>query len=83
MYMDESDPFPFEISMSLSMSSFVLFRLIKKRSRNLLCVLDIFSERWQSTLFQFFFITVLAEAIAPGLSVSPMNCTICIPNELY
>ena len=33
---------------------FVLFRLIKKRSVNLLCVLDLFSERWQSTLFQIF-----------------------------
>ena len=31
---------------------FVLFRLIKKHSFNLLCVLDLFSERWQSTLFQ-------------------------------
>ena len=26
-------------------------RPIKKRSFNLLCVLDLFSERWQSTLF--------------------------------
>ena len=34
---------------------FVLFCLIKKRSFNLLCVLDIFSECWQSTLFQIFF----------------------------
>ena len=34
---------------------FVLFRLIKKRSFNLLFVLDLFSERWQSTLFQIFF----------------------------
>ena len=34
---------------------FVLFRLIKKRSFNLLCVLDFFSERWQTTLFQIFF----------------------------
>ena len=33
---------------------FVLFRLIKKRSFNLLCVLDLFSECWQSTLFQIF-----------------------------
>ena len=33
---------------------FVLFRLIKKHSFNLLCVLDLFSERWQSTLFQIF-----------------------------
>ena len=34
---------------------FVLFRLINKRSFNLLCVLDLFfSERWQSTLFQIF-----------------------------
>ena len=33
----------------------VLFRLIKKRSFNLLCVLDLFSERWQSILFQIFF----------------------------
>ena len=31
---------------------FVLFHLIKKRSFNLLCVLDLFSERWQSTLSQ-------------------------------
>ena len=29
-------------------------RIIKKRSFNLLCVLDLFSERWQSTLFQIF-----------------------------
>ena len=35
---------------------FVLFRLIKKRSFNLLCVLDLFSEHWQSTLFQIFFL---------------------------
>ena len=34
---------------------FVLFRLIKKSSFNLLCVLDLFSERWQSTLFQTLF----------------------------
>ena len=32
-------------------SCFVLFRSIKKHSFNLLCVLDFFSERWQSTLF--------------------------------
>ena len=38
-------------------ANFVLFRSIKKRSFNLLCVLDLFfsSERWQSTLFLFFF----------------------------
>ena len=36
---------------------FVLFRLIKKRSFNILCVLDIFfSGRWQSTLLKFFFL---------------------------
>ena len=29
--------------------------LMKKRSFNLLCVLDIFSECWQPTLFQIFF----------------------------
>ena len=34
---------------------FILFRPIKTRSFNLLCVLDLFSERWQSTLFQIFF----------------------------
>ena len=34
---------------------YVLFRPIKKRSFNLLCVLDLFSERLQSTLFQIFF----------------------------
>ena len=34
---------------------FVLFRLIKKHSFNLLCVLVLFSERWQSTLSQIFF----------------------------
>ena len=34
---------------------FVLFRPIKKRSFNLLCVLDLFVERWQSTLFEIFF----------------------------
>ena len=33
----------------------VLFRLIKKRSFNLLCVWGLFSERWQPTLFQIFF----------------------------
>ena len=32
----------------------VLFHVIKKRSFNLLCVLDLFSERWQLTLFQIF-----------------------------
>ena len=32
-----------------------LFRLIKKRSFNLLWVLALFSERWQSNLFQIFF----------------------------
>ena len=36
-------------------ASFVLFHLIKKRSFNLLCVWDLFSEHWQSTLFQIFF----------------------------
>ena len=43
-------------------SKLCAFCLIKKRSFNLLCVLGLFSERWQSTLFQifffFFFITV-------------------------
>ena len=35
---------------------FLLFRPIKRRSFNLLCVLDLFFlERWQSTLFQNFF----------------------------
>ena len=34
---------------------FVLFRPIKKCPFNLLCVLDLFSEHWQSTLFQIFF----------------------------
>ena len=34
---------------------FVLFCPIKKRSFNLLCVLDLFSERCQSSLFQIFF----------------------------
>ena len=39
----------------LCVARFVLFRPIKKRSFNLLCVLDLFlSERWQSTLFQIF-----------------------------
>ena len=40
---------------------FVLFRLIKRRSFNLLCVLDIFSERWQSVSysFSFFFFLIL------------------------
>ena len=35
---------------------FVLFHLIKKHSFsfNLLCVLDLFSQRWESTLFQAF-----------------------------
>ena len=32
---------------------FVLFQPIKKGSFNLLCVLDPFSERWQSTSTQF------------------------------
>ena len=35
---------------------FVLFRPSKKRFLNLLCVLDLFSERLQSTPFQIFFI---------------------------
>ena len=35
----------------------VLFHPIKKRSFNLLCVLDPFSECWQSALFQIFFVT--------------------------
>ena len=34
---------------------FVPFRLIKKRSFHLLCVLDLFAEGWQSILFQIFF----------------------------
>ena len=34
---------------------FVLFRPIKKHSFNLLCALDLFSEHWQSTLFQIIF----------------------------
>ena len=33
---------------------FVLFCPLKKRSLNFLCVLDLFSERWQLTLFQIF-----------------------------
>ena len=36
-------------------SRFVLFHPIKKCSFNLLCVLDLFSECWQSTWFQIFF----------------------------
>ena len=38
---------------------FVLFYPVKKRSFNLLCVLDLFSERWQSTLFQSFFLILI------------------------
>ena len=37
---------------------FVLFHPIKKLSLNLLCVLDLFSECWQSTLFHIFYIFV-------------------------
>ena len=36
------------------LSCFILFRRIKQHSFNLLCVLDLFSERWQSTLLQIF-----------------------------
>ena len=54
-------------------SIFVLFRLIKKRSFNFLCFLDLFSERWQSTLFQifFFFLRVRAESVTKAL----ISCT--------
>ena len=38
----------------LKFARFVLFRPIIKRSFNLLCVLDLFSEGWQSTLCHIF-----------------------------
>ena len=41
-------------------AGFVLFRLIKKRSFNLLYVLDLFWERWQSTLFRTLCVCVCA-----------------------
>ena len=49
---------------------FVLFRLIEKCSFNLLCVLDLFSERWQSTLFQifFFFLVLISEKVLTDVS---------------
>ena len=49
---------------------FVLFRIIKKCSFNLLCVLDLFSERWQSTLFQMFFCCCFLIYITQCLPVS-------------
>ena len=39
----------------------IIIKLFKKRSFNLLCVLDLFSERWQSALFQIFFFFFAAE----------------------
>ena len=43
---------------------FVQFRPDKKRSFNLLCVLDLFSERWQSALFQIFLYKIVSECSA-------------------
>ena len=39
---------------------FVLFRPIKRRSFNLLCALDLFSERWRSALFQMLLFLLLS-----------------------
>ena len=48
-------------------ASFVLFHPIKKRSFNLLCVLELSSERRWSTLFHFFF----------SLSLLGQRCNVC------
>ena len=47
----------FQLSFPRKFARLVLFHLIKKHSFNLVCVLDLFSERWQSTLFQIFLVT--------------------------
>ena len=51
---------------------FVLFPPIKKRSFNLLCVLDLVSERWQSTLFQIFFPPVIGlfTRLSPSIHIT-------------
>ena len=56
---------------------FVLFRLIKKRSFNLLCVLDLFSECWQSTLFQIFLVKYLHEHNGYELRANSVKYVAC------
>ena len=45
--------------LSWKFAHFVLFDPIKKHSFNLLCVWDLFPERWQSTLFQILLFVIL------------------------
>ena len=44
----------------------------QKRSFNLSCVLDLFSERWQSTLFQIFYFFI-SRAVKTGTGVNHMR----------
>ena len=70
-------------------SRFVLFRLIDKRSFNLSCILDLFAERWQSTLFQmflFFFTLCMPDhCFTQHLRGKGSRClpdTLCMPDTL-
>ena len=49
-----------------------MFRPIKKRSFNLLRVVDLFSERWQSTLFQIFYY-FMVHSSAPRISTDSVH----------
>ena len=57
---------------------FVLFRPIKKRSFKLLCVLDLFSQRWQSTLFHTFCIPIVSFGSVLALWSSIFILKVCI-----
>ena len=70
-------------------SRFVLFRLIDKRSFNLSCILDLFAERWQSTLFQmfllFFTLCMPDHCFTQHLRGKGSRClpdTLCMPDTL-
>ena len=58
-----------KIELTQKFARLVLFCLIKKRSFILLCVLHLFSERWQSTLFQIFLIFFKGRSLILELSI--------------
>ena len=63
----------------------VLFRPIKNRSLNLLCVLDLFSEHWQSTLFPFFFFypnTAFMSSVTK-LDGTALAAAVALPRKSY
>ena len=61
---------------------FVLFHPIKKRSFNLSCVLDLFWEPWQSTLFQIFLHVSRLGAGSTHVNPQALTCWHRLPSFL-